>query len=124
MDSETVDDVVTDMRTETVNGLIADACPPNSYPETWEAAALKERVLEIFGLDLPVTDWVNEEGIEPESLENRIQEATDATIATKKAEIGADTWSTVEKSVLLQNLDHHWKEHLACVRPEDTDQRV
>ncbi len=115
MDSETVDDVVIDMRTETVNGLIADACPPNSYPETWEAAALKERVTDIFGLDLPIQDWVNEEGIEPELLENRVQEAADATIAAKKAEIGDDTWGTVEKSVLLQNLDHHWKEHLATL---------
>ncbi|MEP6785402.1 MAG: preprotein translocase subunit SecA [Sphingomonadales bacterium] len=115
MDSETVDDVVTDMRTETVNGLIADACPPNSYPETWAAAELKERVLETFGLDLPIVEWAAEEGIDPEIIETRIQEAADATIVAKTEEIGKDTWGTVEKSVLLQNLDHHWKEHLATL---------
>jgi preprotein translocase subunit SecA len=115
MDSETVDDVVADMRAETVNGLIADACPPNSYPEQWNVALLTERTLETFGLDLPFADWVQEEGIDPEILETRLQEAADATIAAKIEEIGKDTWGTVEKSVLLQNLDHHWKEHLSTL---------
>ncbi len=115
MDSETVDDVVTDMRAETVNGLIADACPPNTYPEQWDVASLTERTLETFGLDLPFADWVQEEGIDPEMLETRLQEAADATIAAKTEEIGKETWSTVEKSVLLQNLDHHWKEHLSTL---------
>ncbi len=115
MDSETVDDVCADMRAETVNGLIADACPPNSYPEQWDVAMLTERTLETFGLDLPYADWVKEEGIDPEALETRLQEAADATIAAKTEDVGKETWSTIEKSVLLQNLDHHWKEHLATL---------
>jgi preprotein translocase subunit SecA len=115
MDAEAVDDVVTDMRAETVNGLIADACPPNSYPEQWDVTTLHARTLETFGIDLPFADWAQEEGIDPEALETRLQEAADATIAAKTEEIGAETWGTVEKSVLLQNLDHHWKEHLATL---------
>ena len=115
MDSETVDDVVADMRAETVNGLIADACPPNSYPEQWDVASLTERTLETFGIELPFADWASEEGIDPEALENRLQEAADATIAAKTEEVGRETWDTIEKSVLLQNLDHHWKEHLATL---------
>jgi preprotein translocase subunit SecA len=115
MDSETVDDVVADMRAETVNGLVADACPPNSYPETWDAAGLQARVLEVFGLDLPIPAWFEEEGIDAEAVEQRLQEAADATIAAKTEEVGIETWHSIEKSVLLQNLDHHWKEHLATL---------
>ncbi len=115
MDSETVDDVVEDMRTETVNGLIADACPPNSFPEQWDVESLTAKALDVFGVELPFAEWAREEGIEPETLEQRLQEAADATIAAKKEEVGAETWATIEKSVLLQNLDHHWKEHLATL---------
>src|SRR3546814_14505284 len=43
MDSETVGDVVADMRAEAVNALVADTCPPNSYPEQWDIAGRKER---------------------------------------------------------------------------------
>ena len=115
MDSETVDDVVADMRAETVNGLIADSCPPNSYPEQWNVAQLTERTIETFALELPYAQWVDEEGIDPHALETRLQEAADATIAAKIEEIGKETWGTVEKSLLLQNLDHHWKEHLSTL---------
>ncbi len=51
MDSETVDDVVVDMRHDTVNALVGEACPPGSYPEQWDIAGLKERVDDVLGIE-------------------------------------------------------------------------
>jgi preprotein translocase subunit SecA len=115
MDADAVDDVVIDMRAETVNGLVGEACPPNSYPEQWDPAGLKARVTDVLALDLPVEDWVREDGIEPEMLEDRIRDAADANIAAKRAALDEGIWPQVEKSVLLQSLDHHWKEHLSTL---------
>ena len=115
MDSETVDDVVLEMRTESVNALVSDACPPNTYPEQWDTAKLQDRIREIFALELPVADWAQEEGIDAEAVEQHLQEAANAQIASKIEEIGIESWHNIEKSVLLQNLDHHWKEHLATL---------
>jgi preprotein translocase subunit SecA len=115
MDAETVGDVVTDMRAETVNGLVGEACPPNSYPEQWDIELLKTRVQEVFGLDLPVGLWVQEDTVEPEMLVERIHTAADEQIAQKSEELSPEHWIQVEKSILLQSLDHHWKEHLAML---------
>jgi preprotein translocase subunit SecA len=115
MDADTVDDVVVDMRAETVNNIVADACPPDSYPEQWDVESMQSRTGEILGLELPIAEWVAEEGIDAEKMELRIQEAADASIAVKSAELDAETWISVEKSIMLQNLDHHWKEHLATL---------
>ena len=115
MDADAVDDVVTDMRHETVNALVGDACPPNSYPEQWDKEGLATRVVDVLALDLPVGEWMGEEGIEPETLEDRIRESADAAIVGKAAELEPGTWGQVEKSVLLQNLDHHWKDHLSTL---------
>jgi preprotein translocase subunit SecA len=115
MDAAAVDDVVSDMRRETVNALVGDACPVGSYPEQWDRAGFAARIQDVLGLELPVADWMAEEGIDPEEIETRLAAAADASIAGKAAEIGTDTWASVEKSVLLQNLDHHWKEHLATL---------
>jgi preprotein translocase subunit SecA len=115
MDADTVDDVVVDMRAETVNNIVADACPPDSYPEQWNVEAMDIRVTDILGLDLPLADWVAEEGIDAEKMEHRIQEAADASIAAKSDDLDPETWISVEKSIMLQNLDHHWKEHLATL---------
>jgi preprotein translocase subunit SecA len=115
MDAETVDDVVADMRMETVNALVGEACPPNSYPEQWNVEGLKARVADLLGLDLPIEDWVQEQAVEPDMLAERIQAAADAAIEAKAAELDPQAWHGVEKSVLLQSLDHHWKEHLATL---------
>jgi preprotein translocase subunit SecA len=115
MDSETVGDVVDDMRVETVNGIVGEACPPNSYPEQWDIAHLKERVLAIFGIDIPAEEWVKEEEVEPEKFVERIQALADAQIAEKTADLPDDTWPQVQKSVLLQSLDQHWKDHLSML---------
>ena len=115
MDAETVDDVTIDMRYETINEIVGDACPPNSYPEQWKVDGLKTRIHEIFGLELPVEDWAKEAEIEPEMVEDRVREAADAMMAAKQAELELDMWRQVEKSVLLQSLDHRWKEHLSTL---------
>ncbi|MEA1083081.1 preprotein translocase subunit SecA [Sphingomonas sp. CD22] len=115
MDADAVGDVVSDMRTETVNVIVGGACPPNSYPEQWDIAGMKAGLTEILNLDLPVDDWLAEEAIDPEIVEERVREAADAAIAAKAAELEPETWTQVEKSILLQNLDHHWKEHLATL---------
>ncbi len=54
MDSETVDEVVLDMRRDSINAMVTQACPPGSYPEQWDIATLKERVAETLGIDAPI----------------------------------------------------------------------
>jgi preprotein translocase subunit SecA len=115
MDSETVDEVVQDMRAETVNALVGEACPPNSYPETWDVTGLTERARDILGVEAPIVDWAAEEGIDPEIVEERLHAAADKLIEDKVATLDPEMWPQVEKSVLLQNLDHHWKEHLSTL---------
>ena len=115
MDAETVGDVVEDMRAETVNAVVGDACPPNSYPEQWDVAGMKERMAEVLGIVPPVDEWLKEDGLDPEIITERVQAEADALIAAKAAELEPETWTQVEKSILLQNLDHHWKEHLATL---------
>jgi len=113
MDSATVDDVTDEMRGATVSALVGDACPVGTYPEQWDGEMLATRVREVFGLDLPIADWIAEEGIEPEILAERIKEEADAQIARKIEEVSVETWRGIEKSVLLQTLDEHWKDHLS-----------
>ncbi|SNS63458.1 protein translocase subunit secA [Sphingomonas laterariae] len=115
MDAETVDDVVADMRSETVNAIVADACPPNSYPEQWDVAGLKERAAMLLAVEPPVDDWLKEEAVEPEMIEERLQALSSARIAERFEPVTPESRRSVEKSILLQSLDHHWKEHLATL---------
>ncbi len=115
MDAGAVDDVVTDMRHDTINTIVATACPPGSYPEQWDIAGLKARIEEVFGYQPPVDDWLTEDQVEPDMIEERLRADTDARIEAKMAANDASTWRMVEKDILLRQLDHHWKEHLATL---------
>ncbi len=115
IDSETVDDAMTAMRAETVNAIVADACPPGSYPEQWDIEAMKERVANILDLSPPFDEWMQQDAVDAEIFEERIQQMADAAAAEKAAQVDQESWRGIEKSILLQNLDHHWKEHLSTL---------
>ncbi len=115
MDADAVDDVVEDMYNDTVNAIVADHCPAGTYPEQWDIAALKVKAKEVLAIDPDIDAWLQEEAIEPEVIEQRIAEMTEAHFKTKSAGIDPEIWRSVEKNILLQMLDHHWKEHLATL---------
>ncbi|MAL26437.1 MAG: preprotein translocase subunit SecA [Croceicoccus sp.] len=115
MDSATVDDVVLEMRTDTVNSMVGEACPPGSYPEQWNVEGLKERFADVIGEDAPIDSWLEEDGIDPQDIEQRLAAQADAKMDSKLASVDPSIWRQVEKSVLLDRLDHHWKEHLATL---------
>src|SRR5215470_6606541 len=112
MKDENVAETVADMRKEVVDALVAKFVPENAYPEQWDTKGLKEELTRVFGLDLPVDAWAKEEGIADEELIARVERRADEHMAAKVAQWGPDVMRYVEKSILLQSLDHLWREHL------------
>ncbi len=66
-------------------------------------------------LDLPVKEWAKEEGIADEEVRERIERRADEHMAGKVAKWGPDVMRYVEKAILLQTVDHLWREHLVML---------
>ncbi len=115
MKMDSVAEIVTDMRHVAIDDLVAKHVPENAYPEQWDVAGLKTELERVLGLDLPVDAWAKEEGIADEELTARIDRRADEHMASKVAQWGAETMRAVEKTVLLQTLDHLWREHLVML---------
>ncbi|SLN10239.1 preprotein translocase subunit SecA [Oceanibacterium hippocampi] len=112
MEADDVAETVAGMRQEVIDGLVADHIPEKAYPEQWDSEGLAKEVRRVFNLDLPIVDWAAEEGIADEEIRERIGQAADRKMAEKAANYGRDVLRMVEKNLLLQLLDQHWKEHL------------
>ena len=112
MRADDVSDTVADMRTETVEGLVANAIPENSYQEEWDIAGLSTGIEQTFGFNPDIAAWANEEGVGKTEMTERLIQACNNRMAEKVANYGPDLWRMVEKNLLLQVLDQHWKEHL------------
>jgi len=110
-----LNETIAEMRRQVVDDLVADAIPEKSYPEQWDLQGLKDKVDGIFDLDLPITDWADEEGIAEAEIHERLLKATDEAAAKKAGQFGAQTMRQLERAILLQTLDGLWREHLVTL---------
>jgi preprotein translocase subunit SecA len=62
-----------------------------------------------------VTEWAKEEGIADEEVRERLFRAADEAAAARTARFTPEVMRQVEKAVLLQTLDHLWREHLVTL---------
>ena len=112
MKSESVAEMVADMRRDFVDDVVAKHVPEHAYAEQWDVAGLREELKRVLDIDLPVDEWAKEEGIADEELLTRIEQRVDEHMAAKVGQWGPDVMRYVEKTILLQTLDHLWREHL------------
>jgi preprotein translocase subunit SecA len=115
MQDDSVAETIADMRHAFVDDLVAKHVPEHAYAEQWDVAGLKDELMRVLDVDLPVDDWAKEEGIAEEELLNRIEKHVDERMAAKVAQWGPDVIRYVEKTILLQTLDHLWREHLVML---------
>ena len=115
MNDDDVAETVEDMRHALITETVAKFIPENAYPEQWDVDGLDAAIKEVLGIELPVKDWAKEEGIAGPEVTERIIRRADEWMAAKTAQYGPDIMRYVEKSILLQTLDHLWREHIAML---------
>ena len=112
MEAEDLNEITTDMRHQVIDDLIDVHLPPNSYADQWDSEGLYAAVIEQLGVDVPVLEWVEEDGVDDEVIRDRLIEATDTFMKEKADQFGADNMRNIEKQLLLQSIDGKWREHL------------
>ena len=112
MEAAEVRDTVTDMRHDVIESIIDEAIPQGSFVEQWDADKFRADCAQFLGLDIPASEWFNEDGIAEIELSDRLRETSDKYMAEKAVRFSPDVMRLAEKSLLLQVLDQQWKEHL------------
>jgi len=112
MDATDVTETVTDMRHEVIDDIVNKRIPEKAYAEQWDVEGLTNDVRTQLNLDLPVADWAREEGIDENDIRERLTAAADAAAADRAERFGNDIMQYVERSVVLQTIDHLWREHI------------
>ncbi|HMO30353.1 preprotein translocase subunit SecA [Enterovirga sp.] len=115
MSEESVRPEIDEMRHGVVDDLVANHIPEGAYPEQWDAKGLHESVQRILNLELPVEDWVREEGIADEEIRERLRKESDESYAARVERNTPEVMNYVEKQILLESLDHLWREHLVTL---------
>ena len=115
MVADSLESTIEDMRTGVIDDLVAKHIPHDAYPEAWDIAGLKDEVRGKLNLDLPVDAWAKEEGIADEEVAARLLKAAEDAYNERVARNTPEAMRFVEKQVILQTLDHLWREHLVTL---------
>jgi preprotein translocase subunit SecA len=114
MSTDDIAGVIRDVRAEVVHGTVAQYIPPESVEEQWDVAGLEEAIERDFGVRTGLAAWLAEN---PERQGNdaaaRLLEAIEAAYEAKVQQVGEPVMRHLERAVMLQQLDTHWREHLA-----------
>ena len=112
---ESLEETVANMRGNVIDDIVEKHIPKDSYPDAWDVAGLDEDVKTQLNLDLPLADWVREDGIAEEEIAERLHKAADEAYAARAEKNTPDVMRYVEKQIVLQALDHFWREHLVML---------
>jgi len=116
MSAEDMADVIRGLRAEVVEGIVATFVPPASVEEQWDLEGLDKEVAKDFGIQTDLKTWVAEDTKrENEAITRHVLEAIEAVYDAKVEHVGAPIMRHLEKAVMLQQLDAHWREHLAAM---------
>jgi len=112
MKSKDIADTISDMRIDVITDMVNSYIPSQSSPEEWDIKSFDTAMKTVFGIELPLTDWQAEDGVDAEEVLNRTLTAVEVKMHDKEQSVGEEVMRTVEKSILLQVMDQVWKEHL------------
>jgi preprotein translocase subunit SecA len=115
MAQESLEPTIAEMRANVVDDLVAKHIPADAYPEAWDIQGLNEGIRIRLNLESPVADWAREEGIADEEMSERLHKAADEAYAERVSRNTPEAMRYIEKQVILQSLDHLWRDHLVTL---------
>lgn len=116
LDDGNIGETIEAVRKDVISETISQYIPPESLEEMWDIKTLEECLKSDFDLDLPIQQWLDaDDKLFEETLRERIQDEAEKAYKLKEQMVGEDVMRQFEKAIMLQNLDTHWKEHLAAM---------
>ncbi|WER45549.1 preprotein translocase subunit SecA [Cupriavidus sp. WKF15] len=116
LEANDVGEMVKNLRESVLIELFREHVPADTMEEQWDIAGLEARLRENWGLELPLAKTIEgAQSIEDEQLLDMIQKAAEERYEGKVAMVGRESFAGFERSVMLQSIDTHWREHLAAL---------
>ena len=112
MEADDLAEITQDMRHQVIDDLVTQFMPPKSYADQWDVEGLQAALAENLGLDAPVVAWAAEEGVDDDTIREKLEDLSDDFMARKAVEFGPENMRMIEKQILLETIDRKWREHL------------
>lgn len=114
--SADISQAIINMRDDALNSMIDNYIPPQSLEEQWNIPGLEHQIQQDFGVKFPIGEWLKQdEQLHEETLREKIIQELSDSYNQKMAVVDPQNVQRLQKSVVLQSLDSHWRDHLAAM---------
>jgi preprotein translocase subunit SecA len=116
LESDDVAETIGNMIRGEVDATFKRNIPPESVEEQWDIPGLESTLASDYQLTAPVGEWLKAEPeLDDTALRERVEKIASEAWRGKEASVGVELMRQFERSLMLQTLDHHWREHLASL---------
>ena len=116
LEADSIADTVSNLREAAFTALVREYVPADSVEEQWDIARLENVLASEWQLEVPLVKMLETETtLTDEDVVERVVAAANAAYNAKVEQVGADMWSQFERSIVLQSIDTHWREHLSSL---------
>jgi preprotein translocase subunit SecA len=109
--NENVRDRVLEMAEELAEEIVDTHTDKKTYAEEWDLSGLRGELFRNFSTSFDI-GMGKDDGLDQEELGQQIADAVHKAYAKKEEELGEEILRHLEKAILLQSIDTHWREHL------------
>ncbi|SFC56018.1 preprotein translocase subunit SecA [Collimonas sp. OK412] len=116
LESQGVSETVASLREGVLDDTFRTHVPEESLEEQWDIPALETALANDLHLEVPLGEMLKSEpNLTDEQLLERVLAAANASYDAKTEIVGKESFAGFERSVMLQSVDSHWREHLAAL---------
>lgn len=115
MQTDDISDMIVGIREDVVDQVVTSYMAEDTHPEQWDVQGLHSDCVRIFGIDFPLSTWMEEDGIQSSQIKSRILTSVEEKAAAKEQKYGPEVMRTSERTLLLRIMDQSWKEHLLAL---------
>lgn len=116
LDTTDVSEVITNLRQGALEEVFRRHVPEGTVEEQWDINGLEKELQNDWQLPVPVSQWLKEnEDLGDEAILARIIEEADKRYHAKIERVGVEAFGNFERSIMLQSIDQHWREHLSAL---------
>ena len=116
LDYDQINETIRVMRTDVIRDVLHSYIPPGSMEDMWDITSLERILGSDYGLDTPIKKWLDKEPqIDIGEIHERVISLANKQYQDKESFAGNELMRHFEKTVMLQSIDHHWREHLSSL---------
>ena len=116
LEGDDIADTIRNMVRGQVEDTVKLHVPPESVEEQWDVPALTSVLAGEYQIDAPIAQWMKDDAeLTDEALRERVVDLAEAAWRERETSVGPELMRQFERSLMLQTLDHHWRDHLAAL---------